>query len=185
MDSIFKAADGLDPVAVYAAVVATFVFVWDIIKWRRQGPKLKLRTMVPAVLVKRGTRKGVSDAMLATVTVVNIGDAPTTVTGLHLTYWPSWWKRLLRYGAEHMIVPDPIVSGTAYGVPHELARGQEWMGAMNYDDEIKKMAEEGFLYFDVYHSMDTKPVRIRVKESNRKRADDARADKRERDDAVL
>lgn len=184
MDLIFEGANGLDPVAIYAAVVATVVLVWDVVKWRSQGPRLRLRTVVPAVIVGRRSTKEVSTTTLATVTAVNVGDAPTTVTGLHLTYWPSWWKRLLRYGAEHMVVLDPALSGSAYGVPHELGRGQEWIGAASYDGEVKEMVEEGYLYFDVYHSMGKKPARIRVREAKQKRSGGAKADSAGQDAAA-
>jgi hypothetical protein len=42
MQFSFTLADKIDPIAVYAAFVATLVFAWNIYVWRSSGPRLKV-----------------------------------------------------------------------------------------------------------------------------------------------
>jgi hypothetical protein len=53
MEVSFTLADELDPIAIYAALVASVVLIWDIIKWAREGPKLKLHVIVPAKIINQ------------------------------------------------------------------------------------------------------------------------------------
>jgi len=39
----FQIVEEIDLIAVYAAVVATFVLAWDIVKWLRSGPCLRMK----------------------------------------------------------------------------------------------------------------------------------------------
>ena len=45
MEITLQLIDKVDPIAIYAAIVATTLLIWDIVKWRRSGPRLRLRVM--------------------------------------------------------------------------------------------------------------------------------------------
>jgi hypothetical protein len=46
MQFTFMLADKVDPVAIYAAIVATMVFAWNIYVWRTSGPRLKVTASI-------------------------------------------------------------------------------------------------------------------------------------------
>lgn len=64
-------------IAVYAAVVATGVLLWDIIKWWRSGPRVqfKVRSNWEVVAMNPKPEKGWKIYFEA----VNNGDRPTTI----------------------------------------------------------------------------------------------------------
>jgi hypothetical protein len=42
--------DQIDPVAIYAAILSTLIFGWELYKWLRRGPKLRVN--IASFLVK-------------------------------------------------------------------------------------------------------------------------------------
>src|SRR6266702_2994411 len=91
-----------DWAAWWGAILATIVFAWEIVKWFRAGPRLRVRT-APEMQMEDGCG-GLSPEKYITFSVVNVGDAPTTVTHLFLTYYSSWLRRVFRRPSREMIV---------------------------------------------------------------------------------
>lgn len=86
-----------DIAAWYAAAIATAVFVWDIVKWFRNGPRLRVNTMCNVgypdgrVLAKQQLEGGGESATLAEychIEVLNIGGQPTTLMDIQVTIAP-------------------------------------------------------------------------------------------------
>lgn len=69
--------DKIDPVAIYAAIVATTVLVWDVIKWLRDGPRLH-GSAGANMSIYDGSRR--DDDLYFTLDVSNTGSKPTTIT---------------------------------------------------------------------------------------------------------
>ncbi len=96
------------------------------------------------------------------VRVTNVGTAPTTITGVDLSYWPSWRDRLLGRSTSRFDI-NPLIPEVSPKLPFELKAGDEWVGGVDYHEWWERMAK-GLLYFDVHHTMSPKPIRVRVKE---------------------
>lgn len=91
-------------------------------------------------------RGGLDPEKYITFSVVNVGDAPTTVTHLLLTYYSSWLRRLFRRASREMIVARVRL---APPLPKLLSVGDTWNGAMLQTPEIDKMLSDGLLYCGV------------------------------------
>ncbi|RSZ47732.1 MULTISPECIES: hypothetical protein [unclassified Variovorax] len=144
-----------DWIATYAAVVATAVFVWDIVKWRRAGPKLEMHT--------RGNMKffgspGVDERLQLIANVSNVGDRATTLTNMTLEYFPSktiaiaqallpnwfsWGRKRLFGGTKGFVVAAPNV---IQPFPHTLEAGAVWIGTCPQDEELVRLSRDGCLY---------------------------------------
>ena len=103
-----------DVVAWWGAVIATGVLVWDVIKWRLSGPKLRLTVRSGPETIGAVAH---TSSMSIIAEVVNYGNGPTTLTSLSFLFYKNSFHRLLNH-------PDGIIPGpdknTRYTLPHEL-----------------------------------------------------------------
>ena len=130
--------------AWWGAILATIVFVWDVVKWRLAGPRLRLtiRTSMKAVNVPEYQGK-----IVLIADVANYGDRPTTITHLVFFYYRSMWNRLRKRADQNMVIPTP---NTSQPIPFELRPGNSWSGIAIQDETVEKnqtleeMAREGY-----------------------------------------
>jgi hypothetical protein len=142
--------NGIDPIATYAAVLSTFIAVWEWLKWRSKH-EIQL-TCTPNMLFISAPDE--NKYIVAKVT--NKGETQTTITHFLGYYWPSKWHRLFKRRKESFIIH-------ALNVPVIVQPGEQWMGQAIQNAEIEKKATEGILYIGVIHSMGKKEVMRRVK----------------------
>lgn len=78
----------IDYVAWWGAIVATSVFIWDIVKWMKSGPKLKMiikpdARYKDARIISRERKADGSEEVTAAlyyhIEVINRGNLPTTI----------------------------------------------------------------------------------------------------------
>jgi hypothetical protein len=86
-------ADHVDPIAIYAAIIASVALGWQIFTWLRNGPRLRIRAFPNEVLL--GRAHAPDDRLHIVLNVVNVGNAETTLTHMLLICYPSLWHRLL------------------------------------------------------------------------------------------
>jgi hypothetical protein len=141
-------------IAVYAAVVATAVAIWDVAKWKMQGPCLEVE-------VQSGMRRYGGEAPdkreFIVLRVTNRGDRPTTITNMgYLLYRDDFLARWSRSSTTFAaIVPNP---SEAQPLPFVAAPGVQWVGMGEQDAELTQMASSGCLMCAVYHSHTNKPI---------------------------
>ncbi|WP_018079672.1 hypothetical protein [Thiobacillus denitrificans] len=87
-----------DIAAWYAAAVATAVFAWDIIKWVRSGPRLRINTKCNIsyadgrVIESTSLEGGALVSTLAEychIEILNTGDQPTTLIDVEAAHEPN------------------------------------------------------------------------------------------------
>ena len=145
-------------IAVYAAVVATAVAIWDVVKWKMQGPNLEVQVQSGMKLYGGGAT---DDREFIVLRVTNRGDRPTTITTMgYLLYrddFVAWWSRNSNTWAA--IVPNP---SEVQPLPFVLAPGLQWVGMGEQVAELTKKARSGCLMCAVYHSNTNKPIMRQV-----------------------
>jgi hypothetical protein len=143
-------------IAVYAAVISTIVFGWDVLKWAMSGPQLKIVCRPDVVLVGGGVR---DTGRKLSATVVNRGDAATTLTNLHLCLYQSrlhpWlpWKK-----PDYFFVKAP---SAVQPLPYNLEPGRQWQGIVNQNEDLEKMMRDGALFAEVQYVHSDKGLRSR------------------------
>lgn len=80
-----------DIVAWWGAILATSIFVWDIVKWRKHGPKLRLSVRPNSIYLDSKVYEGEQDENGVTegylksyihIEIVNTGTLPTTIMNI-------------------------------------------------------------------------------------------------------
>ena len=94
------------------------------------------------------------------VEAVNKGSKKTTITHLIGCHYSSLVKRLLKKQSTAFFVPD---TGLAQPLPHVLEPGERWLGIIEQNENLEKMARQGYLYCGINHALKTKPVLQRVR----------------------
>jgi hypothetical protein len=162
----------VDPVALYAAVLSTLIFCWELWKWYRRGPKLrgfvssnmKIRdgAMVSSNMKFHGGPIKDDNTYLA-FKVWNIGTEPTTISLVVLQGYKSWWRRLMKSQKPDFQAPQ-MVRGFPDPIPYELGVGKEFMTSGRQSEEIEERTREYRLYCAVYHSFgNNRPLLLRIK----------------------
>ena len=148
----------IDPVAIYAALVATTILIWDVVKWLRSGPRLKTRANSGMQILNDPQRHGKT---YISVKAANVGSSPTTITNLALAYYKNSWDRLRRKPANNFVAISPEIT-PAHALPHILQVGEEWTGLIEQDAKLAEMAKNGLLYADIHHAVGDRPARSRI-----------------------
>lgn len=133
-------------VAIYAAVVSSFVFGWDFYKWFVSGPKVRvtIKTGCKFLTVEHGVE--VRDPKTYIVLdVINVGDRATTITGLRVDYYTNWWSAASgRLPKDNRYIVKP---SRTKPLPYRLESGDQWIGKAEQDADVINMLAHGFLFF--------------------------------------
>jgi hypothetical protein len=145
-------------IAGYAAAVSTFVLGWDAYKWLDSGPKVTVTASTGMKMIGNGVN---DPKTYVSVTAVNRGDRPTTITNLGFLYYKNWFDAKFRRNraTQAFIIPDP---SQAQRLPYKFEAGNQWIGICDQDDDVLKMIREGHLFVVLYHSHSGKGVRYRL-----------------------
>jgi hypothetical protein len=126
----------------------------------RAGPKLRFSVMAERVLSNDVKTKFIQTE------VTNCGDRPTTLTNIGLAYFEKRWSlaRLRNRPSRAAVLINPHIqdSNVSQPLPCELKPGGVWRGLTTQDPQLEQWARSGFLYLDLYHSHNVKPIRRRV-----------------------
>jgi hypothetical protein len=152
----FTLANKIDPVAVYAAFVATMVLAWNIYVWRHSGPRLKV-TAAMNMLVIGGTFEEEHTTFLI-VRATNVGAKKTTITNVLIISYDTIWRRF-RYRPSFTAVFNNV--GGSHSIPYVLDVGHNFSAKADQAGLIEKIRGTYF-YAGVAHSFATKPVMVRV-----------------------
>lgn len=108
------------------AITGSLALLWDIIKWGRTGPRIRV-SVAPNMTTYGSAEMLLGKEVCILIEANNIGDGKTTVTHLVGFYYDSWIKQFLRRKPKNsMVVPDP----TPGRLPYVLDKGERWAGMM-------------------------------------------------------
>jgi len=147
---IVISSDQIDLIAIYAAIVATLVFLWDIIKWWRKGARLHMRCNTNMIIVPSD-----SSEKYIIVNIANNGDLPTTIQSMSYMNYSSKWPIIRKRDNTAFLVNET-------SLPHILRPGEYWQGMSVQDEKLEKLAKKGCLFCEVHHSGSRKPIRAKV-----------------------
>ncbi|MCP1289782.1 hypothetical protein NK214_06215 [Chromobacterium sp. S0633] len=144
-------------IALYAAIISTIVFVWDVYKWRQEGPDIHITTSTGMKMVG-----GVvpDEKTYISISADNRGSRATTITNLGLLYYKQWWKAYLcrKWRDGSFVIPNPL----GQQIPHVLEAGARWSAAVNQDEDAERMIKSGYLFVVLYCSTSNKCIRCRA-----------------------
>ncbi len=146
-------------IAAYAAFISTFVLGWDAYKWLRSGPRIMLSDSTGMKMVGGGVE---DPRTYVTVTALNVGDRPTSITNLGGMYFESWWHAYVRRRKpkQAFIITEPA---PAQRIPYRFDVGMQWIGMAEQTDEIVQMARGGYLFLILYTATGGRGKWVRVR----------------------
>ncbi len=143
--------------AVYAAVVSTVVLVWDVVKWRMAGPRL--RVTVQTRLVRLGNGQ-IDPTTYLGAQVTNCGDRPTTLMSFGALTYKNDWLAFVQANRPDLGLIFPGGPGVRT-LPLVLEPGQQWQGLVPQED-VESLTKSKCVMIAIYHSHSPKPVLTRV-----------------------
>jgi hypothetical protein len=103
--------------AWWGAAVATFLLFWDIIKWKKRGPRLN-------ILIETAPRR----SMRYEIAITNVGDATASIKRIELHVYT---RPRLFCKREHKISEIFGLAGVDGFPPMSLAPGAFWQGSIS------------------------------------------------------
>ena len=140
----------IDLIAIYAAIVATLVLVWDIVKWWRKGARLYMRCNTNMIMIPDS-----SDQKYIVANIANNGDLPTTLQSMSYIHYSSKWPLIRKRDNKAYLVNET-------SLPYILRPGEYWQGMSLQDEKLEKLAEKGCLFCEIHHSGSRKPTKAKV-----------------------
>jgi len=147
---------GMDIIALWGAIVATLVLIWDIYKWKTSGPHVRFKVSPNKIVIGDVTREG---NKYISAEAINIGARPTTITNLVFQYYENYIKMLFHKPSISMIVNNP---STSQRLPYMLKPGDVWLGLALQTSEIETYAKKGYLVCGLCHSHSDKEIDRRI-----------------------
>lgn len=155
-------------VAWYAAVVATIVLLWDVYKWIKSGPDLKLAASSNMEVYGDPDLEGQTYIY---VSATNRGNIPTTLLTPGFYYYKNWWSwlrswrpfRVWKRDGSYIIKNPGTIIDKKYKLPYVILPGTIWQGLAKQDEQLEQLLKDGLLFFVLYSSHKGKAVMVRVR----------------------
>lgn len=156
MEFSFHFADEIDPVAVYAAILSTVIFVLEIIKWLFGGEKFKGRSNSNMIVIG-GYPK--DDNTYVYLSLNNVGSKKTTITNVGLYSFKGVQKLRKHKPSKAAVVNH---SDAGYAIPFSFEPGGEFCSRCLQTKDVVEWSNADHLYWAIFHSLSDKPILIRI-----------------------
>ena len=160
--AILDGTSSTEIAAWWGAITASVVFLWDVYKWKTQGPKLVMKLSPNTRIFSNGS---LHSTRFVSVTVSNIGNQPTTIKSVGGEYYTNWFKRFRKqtYDGRAFVVMDPEC---AEQLPRVLKSGEEWTGlipqCLDKGFDLEEKSRMGHLMIYISRSDRQRPLRKRL-----------------------
>src|SRR5437016_5246653 len=126
-------------------VTGSIALIWDIYKWRRSGPRLRVKVVANVIQEITGV-KTIAHHLNLMITVANEGHSKTQITHLVFAFYPTRWRKL-RSNAGWI---DQV---RVLNLPYVVDSGSEWTSLpIKQTGEIVEMSKQGYLLCLVFHA---------------------------------
>ena len=147
-----------DYAAWWGAIIASLAFLWNIVVAICSGARVCVRVTPDIRVYPSGPPTYESDYV--SVTAVNVGNGPTTITHCAGYYTKNVLGIFLKKHRQPFMIN--VNTATGGGIPFVLAPGTEWA---NLADQafLLERAGKGRVYLGIIHNQAKSPVYKRVK----------------------
>jgi len=150
-----------DHIALYAAILSTVIFVWEIYKYSTRGARLKVRVGKDKLIIPDPVEEG---KLWVSISISNVGDQPTTLTGIGSEVFSNWRDKLRKKPDSCFVFPNPKM---AEPLPRLLSPGQEWRGFIaqaneRADVDLGELCKDKIVIISVSVAHTNKPKCVRL-----------------------
>jgi len=143
--------------AWWGAVVASIVLIWDIYKWKTDGPKLNMLVTPNMKCMGDPSRENITWVF---ATITNVGSRPTTIKSIGMWYYKNkfnYFRNKVEFAA---IFPNP---NDQFRLPYVLKPGEEWVGLVPQDRLYEDIEDKsGCMTIWLSHSHSSKAIRRKL-----------------------
>lgn len=153
--------DNTDYIAIYAAIVATIVLLWDIYKWLWSA-RLRLTGRVSTnMMILDSMNPTGSEERYIVLNVENRGGIPCTVTNVVLAHYKTGIEWIRGKPSSNAVITHSNEFG--YSLPYKLEPyGGEFRSKVLQTDELVDWGNDGYLYIGICHTMSKNTFWCRV-----------------------
>lgn len=155
----FSKISASDYAAWWGAIIATLALVWNIIVAILSGARVKVRATPDMIIYPPQNLTG--DKEYISVTAVNCGTSPTTITHFCGYYSQSMWDLIRGKKQSFIVNSDPRLGQE---IPFILAPGEEWSNLTDQKSLFEK-CPNGYIYVGIIHNQRKRPIYKRVKQN--------------------
>jgi len=149
----FSLQTSLDPVALFAAILAAASLTWQVVTYLNAGGRLRIRVSLALELVT-GVPVGEQKIReFVAVFITNTGDRPLTVTKCEFTTFRFPICRYLRFCQTHSI----LVSAHESNIPHKLSPGESVTVRYFVEESLRHFLKRRITYIAVYDNIHRRP----------------------------
>jgi len=132
--------------AWWGAIMATCLLAWEIYKHKSAGDgiSVELQPQGRAICVR----------------AANHGRGTVTIRSLGVKYYSSAWALMRNKCAREGIIAKPSIT---HPLPYQLAPGDSWLGLIEQDDDMRRMAANAYLMCDLLLADRARPIRRRIR----------------------
>ena len=150
----FQFTTDLDPIAVYAAIVATAALLLCLVQWHRSGARL-----TGHAIGNMRVHPDPSNRTYINLTVYNRGSRKTTVTGLAISAYRSWWASIIGRRSELFAIQRPLY----VDLPLSIEAGHYFTAGIPQTDDLAHHSRDLRLYVELTYVDSDRPLRLRIK----------------------
>ena len=156
MEFSLKFIGEIDLIAIYAAILSTAIFIWELIRWYRRGPRLEGYSTSNMIIVG-GAYEDKNHYIRCNI--YNRGNEATTINNVGIIGYKNKKNKKRNNPSFQGVVPQ---DNSAYSMPYRIEIGGEFSAMCKQNDELIKKSNELDLYYAIYHSFSDEPKLIRI-----------------------
>lgn len=152
-------------ISIYGAIVATVVFLWRVLEWFGEKPRLRIEVKTDMFqdtsgnfLVRDQQRAYTHDKKGIAIEIVNIGKMPTTIKFISIQPYRRLWCFKERHIKAYLFKPHP----NEPQLPKILNPGEIWSGFNLDQAEFFALKNKFTLFVEVDHSFSQKPSKEKL-----------------------
>lgn len=136
-----------DVLALWGALVATSVLIWDFFKWKSEGPKIRISANANIKVLGDESLEG---GTFISIDIRNVGGGASTILKIGFVHFENRWMKLLgrRHGPFYWVVKHH----SQQSLPHFIESGKVWHGLANQNEELMDLAKQGRVHLAVLFS---------------------------------
>lgn len=144
-----------DYAAWWGAIIATLALLWNIILALKKGPRVSVKATPNMQIIPESPET--ADKLYISVTAVNKGSSPTTITHFCGYHTKNFWGVLFNKYRQNFVINTMPSTGNV--TSYVLKPGEQWSNLADQSELNKKR----YTYIGIIHTHKKKPVYVRVK----------------------
>ena len=136
-----------DILALWGALVATSILTWDFVKWKTEGPNIRISASANIMMFGDELLEGKT---FISIDIRNIGGGASTILKIGFVHFKN--RRMKLLGRRSGLFYWVIKPHSQHILPYFLESGKVWDGLANQNEELVDLSKKGRVHLAVQFS---------------------------------